>query len=421
MKTLSAILVLAALLTARSLFAAATSDALIRFYQAHVLRDDTDFSNYDRLGAAYLQKARETGDPTWYDLSEKAFKQALTLAGDGRPDGAGVLAHLAGLDLAEHRFPEAHALAEKALKMKPDLLSVYAVLGDSDLETGDYAGAREAYAHLILPKGALPPRPGIDYLADIRRAGLEFIEGDTHAAIDSTRAAIEVSAEAGLPKENIAWSWFSLGELYFAIGDLTQAEAAYKSALDAYPNYHRALAWMGQLRAAQGRYEDAADLYRRAIAVIPLPVYTAALGDVYERMGKRDLAARQFAVVDLIAKLSSLNQNLFRRELAMFYADHRIHLDEALRLASEEVAARKDVYTWDVFAWVSFQNGRTEEARDAIAHALARGTEEPLFLFHAGMIYDKLGDAARAHGYFAHALELNPHFHINYAEVARAH
>jgi len=416
-KTFSAILVL----FAPSLIAAATSDSLIQFYQAHVLRDDTDFTNYDRLGSAYLQKARETGDPTYYDLSEKAFKQALALTGDATPDGAGVMTHLAGLDLAEHRFAEARALAERALRMKPDLLSVYSVLGDSALESGDYAAARAAYAHLVLPKGALPPRPGIDYLADIRRAGLQFIEGDTHGAIESTRAAIEVSAEAGLPKENIAWSWFSLGELYFAIGDLAHGEAAYTSALEAYPNYHRALAWMGQLRAAQGRYQEAVDLYRRAIAVIPLPVYTAALGDIYERMGKRDLAAQQFAVVDLIAKLSSLNQNLFRRELAMFYADHRIHLDEALELASEELAARKDVYTWDVFAWVSFQNGETQKACDAIGHALAQGTEEPLFLFHAGMIYDKLGDAVRAHGYFAHALELNPHFHITYAEVARAH
>jgi tetratricopeptide (TPR) repeat protein len=409
------------LLTAPSLFAASNSDALIQFYQAHVRRDDTDFSNYDRLGSAYLQKAREAGDPTYYDLSEKAFSQALSLTGDTTADGAGVIAHLAGLDLAEHRFSEAHALAEKALRLRPDLLSVYAVLGDSCLETGDYAGAREAYAHLVLPRGSLPPRPGIDYLANIRRAGLQFIQGETRSAINSTRAAIEVSAEAGLPKENVAWSWFSLGELYFAIGDLTHADDAYQSALEAYPNYHRALAWMGQLRAAQGRYTEAAELYRRAIAVIPLPVYTAALGDIYERIGKHDLAAQQFAVVDLIARLSILNRNLFRRELAVYYADHRIHLDEALTLATEEKDARQDVYTWDAFAWISFQNGKIEAARDAVEHALAQGTEEPLFLFHAGMIYGKLGDSARAHGYFTRALALNPHFHINYADVARAH
>lgn len=61
------------------------SDRLIQFYQDHVLRDDTDFANYDRLGSAYLQKARETGDTVYYNLSEKAFTRALSLTA-GTPD-----------------------------------------------------------------------------------------------------------------------------------------------------------------------------------------------------------------------------------------------------------------------------------------------------------------------------------------------
>jgi tetratricopeptide (TPR) repeat protein len=394
------------------------SDRLIQFYQDHVLRDDTDYANYDRLGSAYLQKARETGDPVYYNLSEKAFGRALSLTA-GTRDSAGVTAHLAGLDLAEHRFAEAHALAQKTLELKPDLLSVYAVLGDSELESGDYEDAQRDYAHLNLPEGSLPPRPGITYLADTRQAGLSFIRGNTQAAITHTLAAIADATDAGLPKENIAWSQFSLGELYLATGDYQRAEAAYQSALETYPNYHRALAWLGQLRAAQGRYTEAIDLYRRAIAIIPLPVYAAALGDIYAHVGQPKAAQDQYDLVAVIARLSALNQNLFRRELAFFYADRKIHLDEALSLAQEELASRKDVYTWDVFAWVAFQNGKTAEAADAIGHALAQGTDEPLFLFHAGMIFDRLGDSSRARQYFRRALELNPGFHIVYADVAR--
>jgi tetratricopeptide (TPR) repeat protein len=397
----------------------AGSDGLIRFYQDHVMRDDTDYANYDRLGSAYLQKARESGDPVYYDLAEKAFRQALAVIGGPVQDSAGVTAHLAVLDLAEHRFAEAHALAEKALQLKPELISVYAVLGDAALESGDYGEAQRDFGHLILPEDALPPRPGIHYLADTREAGLEFVKGDAEAAIRHTLAAIAEASEAGLPQENVAWSQFSLGELYFAIGDYAHAEAAYLAALDTYPNYHRALAWLGQLRAAQGRYGEAADLYRRAIAIIPLPVYAAALGDIEERMGQAGDAKKQYGLVELIAKLSALNQNLFRRELAIFYADHNVRLGEALALAREELAARKDVYTWDAFAWVSLQNGDTVEAADAISHALAQGSEEPLFLFHAGMIFDRLGDAGRARQYFERALALNPHFHIVYADLAR--
>ena len=321
-------------------------------------------------------------------------------------------AHLAALDLAEHRFAEARTLAQQTLAQKPELLSVYAVLGDAELESGNYDEAQRDYAHLNLPEDALPPRPGITYLADTRQAGLNFIRGNTATAIRSAQAAIGAANEAGLPKENVAWSQFALGELYFATGDFARAEAAYQDALVSYPNYHRALAWLGQLRAAQGRYAEAADFYRRAIAIIPLPVYAAALGDIERRMGKTKEAQNEYALVDLIAKLSALNQNLFRRELALFYADHQIHLDLALSLATEELAARKDVYTWDVYAWASFQNGKTEQAADAIEHALAQGTEEPLFLFHAGMISGK-------RRYFERALELNPGFHVEYADLAR--
>ncbi len=395
------------------------SDRLIHFYQDHAQRDDTDYSNFDRLGSAYLQKARETGDPVYYDLSEKAYRQALTLIGNTVPDSAGVIAHLAGLDLAEHRFAEAHQLAQQALLLKPDLLSVYAILGDAEMESGNYEDAQKAYARLVLPKDSLPPRPGIQYLADTRQAGLDFIHGDAASAISHTLAAIAEASEASLPKENIAWSQFSLGELYFATGDYAHAESAYQSSLETYPNYHRALAWLGQLRAAQGRFQEAAGLYERAIAIIPLPVYAAALGDIYEKLNQTDSARQEYGVVDVIARLSALNQNLFRRELATFYADHKIHLDEAQSLAAEELSARKDVYTWDVFAWVSYRNGKTTDAADAITHALSQGTEEPLFLFHAGMIFHRLGEAAKAKQYFSRALELNPHFHISYADEAR--
>ena len=415
MKLIAIILTLVAPVAAASNVA---SDRLIQFYQDHVLRDDTDFANYDRLGGAYLQKARETGDTVYYNLSEKSYLQALALT-SGTSDAAGVEAHLAALDLAEHRFVEARTLAQQTLVQKPDLLSVYAVLGDAELESGNYDEAQRDYAHLNLPEGSLPPRPGITYLSDTRQAGLSFIRGNTAEAIRFAKAAIAAANEAALPKENIAWSQFALGQLYFAAGDESHAEKAYQDALVSYPNYHRALAWLGQLRAAQGRYPDAAALYRRAIAVIPLPVYAAALGDIERRMGKVREAQNEYSLVDLIAKLSALNQNLFRRELALFYAEHQVHLDLAFSLASEELAARKDVYTWDVYAWASFQNGKIDQAADAIGHALGQGTEEPLFLFHAGMIFRKLGDQPGARRYFERALELNPGFHIEYADVAR--
>jgi tetratricopeptide (TPR) repeat protein len=395
-----------------------SSDNQIRFYQWRIQRDTTEYSGYNHLGSAYLQKARESGDPVYYGLSEKAYLQAQSLLAGDDPDSAGLMAHLAALYLSEHRFEEAIALSQKALRLNPELISVNATLGDAQLETGQYDAAAASYALLKTPADAIPPRPGLHYLAETRQASLAYIQGNPKDAIAHMQAAVELARQASLAKENVAWTQFSLGELYYGIGDLAHAEQAYQAALLSYPNYHRALAWLGQLRAAQGKCAEAVELYRKALAVIPLPVYAAALGDVYTKLGEKDKAQKQFALVDVIARLSALNQQLFRRELAIFWADHDMRLPEALQYAQEELQLRQDVFTWDVLSWAQFKNGKTTEAAQSIEHSLATGTQDPLIFFHAGMIYSRLGDASKAAQLLKRALAINPHFHIFYAELA---
>lgn len=395
------------------------SDQFIRFYQWRVSRDPGESINYDNLGSAYLQKARESGDPVYYELAEKSYVQALALLEKDKPEAAGSITHLAALYLSEHRFHEATALANQALTLDSEILSAYAILGDAQLETGQYKEAASSYAKLKVPTESLPPRPGLTFLSETRQAGLGYIEGRPRESVEHMQVAIAKAIAANLPKENVAWSQFSLGELYYGMGDFAGAETSYQAALKTYSNYHRALAWLGQLRAAQGRYAEAAELYHTAVEIIPLPIYAAALGDVYKKMGRKEEARKAYELVDVIAKLSALNQQLFRRELATFYADHDLHLAESLEFATEELAARQDVYTWDVLAWAYFKNGKNAEARDAIAHALAQGTKDPLIFFHAGMIYEKTGDSAKATEYLDRALAINAHFHIFHAETAR--
>lgn len=395
------------------------TDQVIQFYQRRAAADPDDYTSFDHLGSSYLQKARETGDPTYYSLSEKSFSQALTLLPAERPEAAATTQHLAALYLAEHRFAESLTLAMKALALDPTTLSAYATLGDAELETGRYAEAAASFAKLNLPPDALPPRPGLAYLFESRESNLSYIKGKPQEAIVHMQAAIRTAIEVNLPKENVAWSQFSLGELYFGVGNLEKAEEYYQAALRTYPKYHRATAWLGQLRAAQGRYEEAAELYREAIAAIPLPGYVAALGDIEAKLGHTEGAQQQYNVVDFIAKLSALNQQLFRRELAVFYADHNIRLQESLEFAQEELQQRQDVYTWDTLAWADFKNGKTDEGAQAIVHALAEGTKDPLIYFHAGMIHERAGDAAKAKEFFEKALAINPNFHIFYADAAR--
>jgi uncharacterized protein HemY len=51
--------------------------------------------------------------------------------------------------------------------------------------------------------------------------------------------------------------------------------------------------------------------------------------------------------------------------------------------------------------------------------ALALHTNDPLLLFHAGMIYHALAKDSEAEDFLSRALKANPHFHVFHAEVAR--
>jgi tetratricopeptide (TPR) repeat protein len=250
-------------------------------------------------------------------------------------------------------------------------------------------------------------------------AYLRYLHGDSAEAIRLMKSAIAAALQTNVPRENLAWLYFELGERYFQTGDLANAALSYQLGVTADPNHYRSLAGLAKVRAAQGKLEESIQLYQRSIAIIPFPVYVAELGDVYKKLGQVKKAQQQYDLVDYIGHLSKLNQVLANRELALFYADQGIKLPEALELARRELEVRHDIYTWDALAWVLFRNGRFQQAAEAINKALALHTNDSLLLFHAGMIHHSLSEDSETEGFLGRALRTNPNFHVLNAETAR--
>jgi tetratricopeptide (TPR) repeat protein len=395
------------------------TDGTIRFWQWKVSRDPDDYFNYDHLGAAYIQKARETGDITYYSLAEQSLGRSLALESKDR-EAVSALAHMAAVYFGEHRFPDAIDYARRAAALKTGDVSQYAIIGDAQLEMGEYAKAAESFAKLR--EAARSPEHAsarIQYLAESRWAALDFIEGHAARSEAELKQAIDTATAAQAPAENIAWTQFMLGEELFLTGEIAGAENSYRASLKSYPGFHRALSGLARVSAAEHKYDEAAQFYVQAIGVIPLPIYAAALGDVYQKMERVDDARKQYELVEYIARLNAMNKIVYNRELALFYADHDRQLPESAELARNELQVRKDIYTWDVFAFALYKTGRPRKAAEADAHALSLGTPDPLLYFHAGMIARALGEHAKERDYFRHALALNPDFHVLYADVAR--
>ena len=388
----------------------------IQTAQAALARNPNDAQGYATLGAAYFQRARETGDVGDYQLAEEALNRSLDI--DSADFSAGeALGTMAEVCMGEHRFTDALTYAQKALSLDSGDVSPFAIVGDAYADMGDYGKAASAYARLTPPEMTLSPRAA--YARDSRLSYLRFIAGDTAAAIGLMKTAITEGVEAQLQSENLAWLYYELGEYQTQAGDAASADAAYLAALHAHPGDYRALAALARLRANNGRVADAIVLYQRAIAIVPMPIFISELGDLYQRQGNRGEAQKQFALVEYIGLLGHINQVLHNRDLALFYADHDLNLDEALDLAQKELEIRRDVYTWDALAWALYKNGKLADAAHASEKAQQFGTRDSLLLFHAGMIAERLGQREKAIGELKQALEINPHFHLAYASAAR--
>jgi tetratricopeptide (TPR) repeat protein len=409
--------VLLILLAARAWSETGATDREIQALQERVKSAPGDYAGYDGLGSAYFQKARETGDITYYDLAEQTLGKALALAPEDFR-AADPLVHMASVYMGEHRFAEALAYAQKAIGTGAGNLAAFAVEGDAYTDIGDYDQAEAAY-DTLQALGRLASTPVmLAYMSDSRRAYLSYLRGDSAGGIRLMKSAIAAARRSNVPRENLAWLYFELGERCFQAGDPESADLSYQAGITADPNHYRSVAGLAKVRAAQGKFEESIQLYERSIAIIPFPVYVAELGDVYKKAGRVKEARQQYDLVEYIGHLGKLNQVLANRELALFYADEGIKLPEALELARKELGLRHDIYTWDTLAWVLYKNGRCQEAADAIDKALGLHTNDSLILFHAGMIYHGLAKDSDAEDFLGRALTTNAHFHVFYAETA---
>jgi tetratricopeptide (TPR) repeat protein len=371
-----------------------------------ILKQRPDPDLYYRLGDLYIQKGRQTGDITYFNLGGNSLREALKL----EPDLAPAHRHLAFVQYSLHDFAGATAEARQAIKLDPDDSYAYGVLGDAQLETGEYSEAADTYNQMVAING--------DLYSYSRRSGLETIRGESNLAVADLDRAIDAGIRAGEPAEAIAWAQYTLAQDFFLLGRFDDANRLGEASLKTFPNYHRAFAILGQVSAAELKLDRSADFYRRAIAVIPLPEYAAALADVYTKMGRQRDAKLQRQLVEFIARLNVLNRVLYNRVLVDYYADHDINHKQAVELAAGEYAIRKDIYGEDALAWALYRDGQAEKALPHIVAALRFKTADARLYFHAGMIYQAVGQTNNARVHLRQALAINPRFQPLLDEVA---
>jgi tetratricopeptide (TPR) repeat protein len=389
---IAALLIGPVLLPAQS--ARPASDDVIEKASA-IARSRPTSAAWSRLGDAYMQKARETMDLSYYGRAEASYREALTL----NPNYANALVGVAWVLSGRHEFEQSIEWAAKALKAEPNRADAYGLLGDAATEMGDYDSAFEHYQKML----DLKP----DIASYSRAAHLLFVTGGFRKATLLMSKAI---GSGGAYPENRAWCIAQLALLDFAQGAYVPAEQLLSQALKETPSNYHLLAAMGKVKAAQKDFPAAVEYYKGAQAIVPQHEVVVALGDLYTLAGRTEDANRQYALVDVLRKLNKANGVTGDLQMAQFLADHDRDLDGALRLAEAEYKTRPTVYGADTLAWCYYKNGRIPEARKYSSKALSQNTPEALFFYHRGLILAKGGDIGEARRTLYQALSQNPYF-----------
>ena len=379
------------------------SDQLIAKWTAIVHKSAGDDMAWVNLGDSYMQKARETADVTYYAHAEKSYLRAVEL----KPNNVPALNGLAWVNGGRHEFEKSIEWAGKAIAISSKDNDAYGLIGDADVEMGNYDTAYKHYQQM------LDIRP--DTSSYSRGAHLVWLMGDQRKGMWLMAKAIK----AGGPfAENTAWCRAQLALMLLSTGELLPAEQTLQNALKYTPHNYQLLTVLGRVQAMRHDYPAAIESYKQAVEAVPTHDALVALGDLYQRTGRPDDARQQYALVEATRQLMRANGVRGDMQIAQFDADHDRNIAEAVSYEEAEYKTRPNVYVADTLAWCYYKAGRYQDAANMSAKALAHNTPEALFKFHAGMIEYKQGHVVDAKKRLYEALNANPNFSLLYASVA---
>jgi len=340
----------------------------------------------EQLGWAFVAKARESFDPSFYKLAE----QCARCIEKRNPQSQEAMLLRAHVLQNLHRFKESETLA-RLLVQQRGLSFDYGLLGDALMEQGKLGDAVEAYQRMM----NLNP----DLRAYARAAHIRWLKGDLEGAIEAMQLA--VSAATPTDAESASWVNTRLAFYEFQAGRVKEAEQRCVLARSHQNNYPATLLLQGRILLGQSRLGEAVDALRTAVKLNPLPEYQWTLAEALRAAGRENEAS------GIEAQLRQRGASSDPRTLALFLATRHESHETALRLARAELDSRSDVFTHDVLAWSLAAAGNMAEAQGEMQRALAEGTHDARLFFHAGIIASQTGRTADAERWLRKASKLS--------------
>jgi tetratricopeptide (TPR) repeat protein len=328
-------------------------------------------ADFERLGWAFVSKARRTLDAGCFELALKTSD--VMDAQFGASDGAAFLRGHALHNL--HRFAEAETVARRLAGARGAWRD-YALLSDALVEQGkvdEAIGALQEAANL---------KPGAEI--DTRIAHIRWLRGDLVGAIAAMERAVRETASTD--HEPMAWMLTQLCGFELERKNVDRAATLADAAAKHVPDFPPALLAQGRVALARGDIALAVSRLRRAATLNPLPDYQWMFADALRLAGANAEAAR---VEQQIAESGVVSDP---RTAALFLATAHRDLRRAVELCRQELRARADVQTHDALAWAFYNAGELAAAAEESRSALTLGTADSRLRLHAAIIAEAVGN-----------------------------
>jgi tetratricopeptide (TPR) repeat protein len=349
------------------------------------------------------QKASIAGDLAALTAVEHAIDHAIPLLSN--PGDLYLLKAHAAFKL--HKLADVHA-ALLAVPSVYDSDEGRLIRADLDLQHGRYQAAESGYVDVLHRErswGALAR------LADLRGKMSDVAGADR---------LYEEAEDQLTAKEMRAYAWLEVqrGFLDFVHGRFREARSHYRRAEAVYPGYWLVEEHIAELLGAEGRYEEAAGIFERAVSAIDRPDLDQAIGELYD-LADRGKPAVHWKERALSAYLQSVQRGEvhYYHHLVDYYADVGEDGGEAVKWAYKDLHLRENFATQAALAWAHYRDGQFSDAVHWIERALTSGVVDALLYFRASEIYRAAGNKAEGRNLRERALNLNPAvagFHVHH-------
>ena len=316
-----------------------TVNQRITYYQRKLEKHPTLFAVYALLAAAYVDKARITGEPQWLRLAETNLEKSLKIQPNF--DAYKGMAALYGF---RHRFAEALRWAERT-QPNEENTDITAIMVEARLGLGEIDQAEK-----LLPPWDANPK---DFYTAASMAAVlkeKKLYNEARAAyIKAERFALEQKATsiAVWARTNAAGMLIDSGQADRALPDLEAATVMQKD------NPVLRLHW-AEYREALGESTRAYEILKTLAKETPHPAYSHRAYRLALKLDDPAAAKKYFTAAEQNYRRSLKEKEIYALgSLAQLYCDAGTRLDEALQLAQRNIKKyKRDKEATDTLACV---------------------------------------------------------------------